>query len=36
MKAVFALTYDKTVLGPENYLTGVKNNQPQKNTAAVF
>jgi len=29
MEAVFSLTYDKNVLGQENYLNGVKKNQPQ-------
>jgi hypothetical protein len=29
LEAVFSLTYDESVLGQENYLNGVKKNQPR-------
>jgi hypothetical protein len=36
MKAVFALTYDKSVLGPEKLFKRSENNQPQKHCCGIL
>jgi hypothetical protein len=36
LEAVFSLTDDKSVLGQENYLNGVKKNQPQIHCCGIL